>query len=270
MSTQTFLRSASVPATEAIDSLLKRSPKGAKLARFETKRATAKDVKRNPGITEGELVYAATIRVGEFPPSDDESSDSESDSSSSDDSSSDSDSSDSESSDSGDSESSDSGAPDFSSDVTGEGEGGPEKLSPEEETNHLLKQILHAIEGGGGLGGPPGDDLGGPGGPGGLDLPDVGAPPAGGGLPAPGGHGPGPVPPPVKPKAPLGGPAFSKFNPDAGQVILTRRGVDDTVDTGDLVKEAEAFWPTHRVAKVKRADASLREAKIALVTLVKR
>ena len=188
--------------------------------------------------------------------------------------------SDSDSSD--DSSDSSDNAPDFG--ASGDGEGGekPKALKGDDGIIHLLTEILHALKGGAG---PGADPLGGPeaGGPI-TDLPDLGAPDKGEGLPAPGGPmGAGPggpaLPPPVKPKAPLGGPAFAKVNPSTKVVHAVRSDVAPGVKTAAIVAEAEANFPTHKVAKVqRRGSAIINESKVddlvaaglAVVTLVKK
>lgn len=272
MATQTFYRAANVSSAEATASLFKRFPK-AQLVGFETKKANALEAS-SAGVKEGELVYAATVRVAEFPPADDSSEDGgeeapepKKDKAPPADSGSESD-----PDNDGDDDSSPEGDSDH--DFAG-GEGGegakPKKLSPDEQIIHLLTQILDALKGGGAPAGPgAGPDAG-------LDLPDIGAPDAGGGLPAPGGPaGKAPLPPPVKEKAPMGMGSFAHVAAQA-EVTLVRDDASE-VNNSALIAEASQVVPTHRVAKIQRTgyavidgqEIYLPEARKAVVTLVKK
>lgn len=275
MATQTFYRAANVSSAEATNSLFLRFPK-ADLINFEKKVANAEEAK-SAGVGEGELVYAATVRVAEFPPADDagdEGSEPKSDKAPpAPNSESDPDADgDDDSSPEGDSDH------DFAGKGEGEGEGGegakPKKLSPDEQIVHLLTQILDALKGGGAPGA--GDPMGGPGD--GLDLPDVGAPDQGEGLPsAPGMGGPpgkAPLPPPVKEKGPVGVGAFAHV---AGSAEITMVRADaGEVNNSAIISEASTYAPTHRVAKIQRTgyatlngeEVYLPEARLAVVTLV--
>ncbi len=252
MKTHTFYRQANVAKPVAIDALFSRYP-NADLASFETIRASAELAKTN-GFEKGELVYAATIKVGEFPPKEEEGGGDTEAPSAPDDSAPDD--APEEKDDGGESPD----APDFGGGSDG-GEGGePKKMSTDEKMLHVLEQILHAVQGGGGP-----DDLG-PGGPDDLaggDLPDIGAPPAGG--PAGPPHK-APLPPPVAPKAPMGGPAFSSIRVKASEV-----------GNKAIIAEAKEAYPNYKVAKIQRSGSAeikgkrynLPENDVALVTLVK-
>lgn len=272
--TRTLYRSANVSSAEAISRL----PANTELVSFETKEATA-DEARAAKVNVGDQIFAATIRVAEFPPSE-EKDDSGSEEGGEDagapapkkdsdgDFDGDSD-SDSDSDDGGD-------KPPFGGGEDHGHEHGaePKKLSPEEQVVHLLQQILDKLSG-------PGDDLG-PGGPGaGLDLPDVGAPDKGdlAGPPAPGGPGLGgpgkaPLPPPVKEKSPIGAGAFAAVAKTA-EAQMVRQDANE-VNNATILAEAAEYAPSHRVAQIKRTGLAqigndvidLAEARLALVTLV--
>lgn len=252
--TTKLYRKATVSRAEATAGLFKNMP-NADLVSFERKTATAAEAAHTPGAQAGDTIYVATIRTAEFPPSDDGGGEEESapepkekkksppsEEGGSDDGG--------ESSDDGGEDA----APEFGSDADGPGgpgEGHPHKLPPAEETNHLLTQILHAIQGGDPLGGPPGGDpMGGP------DLPDVGAPPAGEGLP-PGGPTKAPLPPPVAPHSPaMPGGAFSSVTAGAKEFQFTRIDVKaDGLGHRALIAEAHELAPGYRVAKLTANEA---------------
>lgn len=216
--TQEFYRKATVPRDVAIRQFFAKNP-NADLVGFELR---------------GEQ-YVATVRVAEFPPKSDEDTGEETEV---------------PSEDAPESEPEDSGEESAPAEGPPSDDGGPEgvepkKLSPEEETVHLLQQILDALQGGGGLG--PAPDLG-AGGPEDLVLPDVGAPPAGGGLPAP---GKAPLPPPVKPKSPMGVGAFAHIVAAHKSFTFERREAS-TVNNATLVNEAVKLAPGFRVSKIDR------------------
>lgn len=259
MQTQTFYRKANVSSAEAIASLKRNFPKS-EIVDFDNRIAADTGEAAAANAKVGDKIYVATIRMAEFPPKDDEGESEESEPEAID-----------ESPEGDDEADSPEAPPAFGGEDSSEEEEKPDKLSPEEETVHLLRQILDAIKGGGDLGGPEED----------LALPDIGGPEAGPGgeLPPPGmGGGKPPLPPPIKEKSPVGGPSFSSFNAKAGTVILVREDVDSTVTTSSIKQEAEEFWPTHRVAKIRRngqevikgQTLNLPERKLAVVTLVKR
>lgn len=271
MNTQTFYRKANVDSTKAKKDLRAKFPKGT-LVSFETKAASADEAKA-ARVDEGDLIYEATVRLAEFPPADDGGEEKKEAPEPKEESEPKDDGGDSESDDGG----SDDGPPEFGSEAGGDdGLGEPKKMSPEEETVHLLHQILDVLKGGGGLG---------PGGPGdlgpdaGLDLPDVGAPPKGGGLPPPGAPPTkAPLPPPVKPKAPMGGPAFSHYNPDVSSFTSIVRTAS-SMDNKQIIEEAAQVYPTHKVAKIQRSDIvtvadgrkfDCKKNDIAAVTLVRK
>ncbi len=269
MSQTTFYRRASGTAKEATDALFARYPK-AHLLSFETKRADATTAKLAK-VKKGELIYEATIHLGEFPPEGGEEGGDEApepkeekkpkpegggeESDDSDDGGGD--------------------APDFGGDEDGgdvDPFGAP-KMKPEEQIAHALDKIVHLLTTlvGGDAGGPPG---------GGLDVPDIGAPPKGGpGLPPPphGGPGAGP-PPPAAPKAPMGGPAFAHYNPNLAEVVAIR---PSDVGNKAIIAEAREVFPTHKVARIQRTGSAilndgkqkkqvnLAENNIVVVTLTK-
>lgn len=267
MATQTLYRKATVSRADATASLFKRFP-NADLVSFEHKAATAEEAV-SAGAKEGDAIFAATIRVAEFPPTDDSSSDDSGDSSeapapkkekpegdeSSDDSTDD----------------STDPKPEFGG-GEGDSEGHePKKLSPEEETNHLLQQILDALRGGAGPAGGPGDDIGAP------ALPDIGAPDQGEALPPPGGPaGAGaPLPPPVKQKSPLGVGSFAHYDRSKSEITVVRTDASALGNRG-MIAEAREVYPTHKVAKIQRTGSAtingetikLAERNIAVVTLI--
>jgi len=285
MTTTTFYRKANVSRADAAKSLLTRYP-NADLVSLKAKKADAEEALA-AGVKVGDQVFAATIRVSEFPPSDDsDSSDTEepsddappSDSPPADDSSSDDD-------------SSDSPAPDFGDgDSDADDLGGEEKpLKGDDGIIQLLQQLLDVVKGGGGLGPDAGPDdlgpdpMGGDPGMGGDPLgdpgavPDIGAPPQGGGLPAPGGPAGGPpLPPPVKPKSGIGVGAFAHYNSKQAEITVVRQNTTGSVGNKEIIAEARQFYPTHTVAKIRRTgsavvngqDTNLPESKIAVVTLI--
>ena len=254
---QTFYKRASVSSKKALDSLFARYPK-ATLVSFETKKAD-RETARAASVKVGDLIYEATIRLAEFPPSEEGGEEEAPEPK--------------EEKDEGGDEAPDDDAPEFDDKAEGEeGLGAPKKMNPQEETNHLLKQILDAIKGGGA----PGGD---------LDLPDVGAPPKGGTLPPPHPAGPpkggpgmsgGPLPPPAPPKAPMGGPAFSHYDPQQNEIVTIRRQANEKGNKG-LIEEAAETFPTHKVARIQRTGSAvlngkqynLRDNNIAVVTLVR-
>lgn len=248
--TKTFYRKADVSSKEAIDGLMKNYPK-AEVVSFETKNADRNEARR-ANARPNDRIYVATIKVSEFPPSEDKEEPKED--------------APEESSepkeDSGESEDSGLGdiapEPEFGGDEGGLGE--EESMDPAEETVHLLKQILDELKGGG-MGGPE-EELG-PGGPeDSLVLPDIGAPAPGEALP-----------PPVEEKAPLGmgGPAMAS-------VTLIRDDVTENVGNKEIIAEAASRWPTHKVARIKRRGeivlngekVNLPAKQLAVVTLVKK
>jgi len=264
MKTETFYRKANVSKAEAVQELMDRFP-NAKVENIEVKEASAEEA-RTARAKEGDLVFEATVKMAEFPPvekekeegapPEEEAPEAPEEPSESEESE--------DSEDSGDSEAPD--VPDFAGGDEDEGD----KMSPEEETNHLLKQILDALQHGGGPDdlGPPVDD--------GLGLPDIGAPPQGEGLGGP--PQKAPLPPPVKKAPPMGGPSFAKFNPNTNTVTLVRQDVDGQVGNTDLITEAAKLWPTHKVARIRRSGVAeingskvnLPENKLAVVTLEKK
>lgn len=248
MATETLYRPATVPKAKALADLFEKRPDVEVVSLKRVASVNGKMVANENGSH-----YEVTIKTAEFPPSDDsepssggggEEAPEPKEEAPSD-----------EGEDGGEEPSLD-GPP--SPDEGGEGEGGkPKKLNPQEETVSLLRQILHALQGGagGGLGGPDG-----PGGPADADLtlPDVGAPPAGGGLP----HGKGgpPLPPPVpNPKHGPGlGGSFShvaepfRVAASSRQVFDFVRAEANTLGQKALIAEAASLIPTHKVTKLTR------------------
>jgi len=282
MTTTTFYRKADISKAEAIGALLEAN-EGAEIVSVNTKRATPGEA-RTAGVKPGDRVYEATIRTADGNPFAEKKDDSDSgDSSDSpdvdltkkdkkDDSSSDSDSgsgssdSDSDSDSSADSESG--GDDPF---------GAPEEPKGEDKIIQLLQQLVDAVGGGA----PLGPDAGAPG-----DLgPDAGLPPAGPdpaaglgpdiGAPAP---GEAPLPPPVPEKRPAAFASVTQRVAASGEAELVLRDVDGTVTTTQIVRDASAEFPTHKVAKVVRNGVhpikgtmvDLPAHKIALVTLVRK
>lgn len=268
MATQKFYRKATVSRADATASLFARFP-NADLISFEQKTATADEAKA-AGAKEGDAIFAATIRVAEFPPSDDESaSEGDSEESAPAPKKEKSESDDSESSDDSDSDDGGDPAPEFGAGDGPEGGHEPKKLSPEEQTVHLLQQILDALKGGAGPVPPAGPDAG-------LDLPDVGAPGQGDALPPPGGPaGDAPLPPPVKQKSPVGVGAFSHYDPKLAEITVVRAAASELGNRG-MIAEAAEVYPTHAVAKIQRTGSAtingktvnLAERNLAVVTLV--
>lgn len=277
MTTQTFYRKANVAKVDAIVKLLERFPT-ADILKFVEKKANL-DEARLAKVRPGSAIFEAKIRVAEFPPGDESSDEEESESPEEEAAESPAKEKSEPSEDK--EEGGEDAAPDFHPPAGKGDEGGePKKLSPEEETNDLLRQILDAIKGGGDLGGPKGPGMGAPDA---LDLPDIGAPDQGAPLPPPKG-GPGaagagaPLPPPAKPKG-VGAPAaFSKFDPRAANVVLVCEDVTGETKTSAIKAEAESLWPTHKVAKIRRrgsevingSEVDLPANNLAVVTLVKK
>lgn len=288
--TRTLYRKANVTAAEATTSIFKRFP-NVELVSFKKKEANAEEAKA-ARAKEGDLVYEATIRVAEFPPEggDDSSSDEGSEPKEEKKDKAPKEESGSDPDNDGDDDSSPEG--DTDDDFAGKDEGGddpfgaePKKLSPEEQIIHLLTQLLHAVQGGGGMGHGPKPPHGGP--EMGGDLPDIGAPgkgeelpppPGGPGAGGPGGPGAGgpPLPPPVKEKAPIGAGAFAHVT-GRTEVTMVREDSGE-VSNKAIIAEAAEHAPAHRVSKIQRTGLAqigddlidLAEAKLALVTLVSR
>ncbi len=248
--TKTLYRKATVSSADAFSQLSKRR-EVAEVISFETKTASAAEA-RLANANVGDDVFVATVRLAEFPPKDEGSDESEApepkeeapeapDESDSEDSP----------EDPIDDGAGEDGAPDF---------GDKAKKPPvEEQILHTLQAILHALEGGAG----PDDGLGDPGL--GGDLPDVGAPPAGGGLPP--SKDSAPLPPPVPQKSPMGGGAFASKIAGREDFIATRKD-SSHVGTRTLIAEAHANFPGFRVSKVDRRSKA--DEGIALLKLVKR
>lgn len=281
MTNTTFYRKANVSRADAAKSLLAKFPD----ADFELrkKKANAEEA-RLAGVKVGDLVFEASIRTSEFPPSDDDGSEESSDDApapkaddSSDDSAPKSD------SDSDDSDSSD--APDFGGSEDDDA-GLPEEkpLKGDDGIITLLQEIKDLLGSGAGPAGP-GDDLGADPGMGADPLgdpgavPDIGAPDQGEGLPAPlpgGPAGPAPLPPPVKPKSPVGVGAFAHYDAREAQITVVRQNTTGQVGNKEIISEAAEFFPTHAVAQIKRTgsavvnghETNLPESKIAVVTLI--
>lgn len=275
--TRTLYRKANVSSAEAIASLSKRFGAAA-LVDFEKKTATAEEAAAAKA-SEGELIYAATIRVAEFPPAeggDEESSEApEPKEEKKDEAPAESEDKDPD----GDGDDDSSAEGDTDHDFAGKEEHGaePKKLSPDEQIIHILTQILDALHGGAKdpLGDGPDAGLG-------PDLPDVGAPGHGDSLPPAGPAGPGgppgkaPLPPPVKEKSPIGVGAFASV---AGQneVTMVREAANE-VNNKQILDEVAEYAKTHTVARIQRTGLAqigedlidLAEAKLALVTLVSR
>lgn len=283
MATRTVYRKADISSAEATKSLFAGFP-GAELVSFVTKTASAAEAKA-AGATEGDLVYEATVKMAEFPPSDDSSGSSDSgddapapskESEGGDDKS---DSSDDSSSDSSSEDKGGDSKPDFG------GDGGEEKepkLKGDDGIIHLLTEILHALKGDAGLGAPGGDLGAGPDAGLGPDLPDVGAPAQGDTLPPPGGPagapgGAPPLPPPVKEKAPIGGAAFAHYNPEQAEFSVLRHDASELGNKA-MIAEAAEIYPTHKVARIQRTGAAtinnlnvdLPANNVAVVTLVRK
>lgn len=269
MATETFYRAATVSSNAAIVALAKKG----EVVSFVKKAATAQEAKYAK-VETGAQIFAAEVKLAEFPPTDDSGGEDQGSGSAPSDEGGESDSGD---------EGKDDSAPDFTKDE-GSSESGDEggepkkekKLPPAEETNVLLKQLIDLVGGGGGLGAP-GDDAGA-----GLDaaggLPDVGAPVPGapeGGLGAgPAGPG-GPLPPPIKEKSPIGAGAFAHYDPSEAEITAITVSSDKTAA---ILAEAEKVYPTHTVAKIRRTGKAtlngkvydLPTNKLAVVTLVKK
>lgn len=283
MATTTFYRKASnVSSAEATASLFKRFP-NAELVSFETRTAANADEAQQAGAKEDDLLYVATIRTAEFPPAGDggEESEAPSEDAPADDAPSDDAPSDDAPAEKPEGDDDKGGDKPFGGGDEGGEEGGkPKELKGEELTNHLLKQILDAVAGGG-IGGPPGPDAAGPGGPGDLDLPDIGAPEKGEAFPPPGGPGaagPGkpPLPSPVKEKSPIGVGAFAHV---AGKSEIHMVRADaGSVNNKTILDEAAEHAPTHNVARIQRSGSAVingetinvAERGIAVVTLVRK
>jgi hypothetical protein len=267
---KTFYRRADISKADAAAQLLAREP-GAKLVgEIRTERAT-RDTARTAGVRPGERVYAADLRLaGDGPPFEKKDADSDGEDEAVVDLTSD---SDSGSDDSGDS---DSGEKEGTSPSESDSEGEePKELTGEDKIIDLLTQLVDAVNGGASLGpddpmaDPMADD---PAGLGPDPALDAAGPPAGPelgiGAPAQGET----LPPPVPPKH---GPAAFAAVASAKRAVLVRRDVTSAVKTSDLVREAQAEWPTHKVARVERTGigeikgvkVDLPAHKIALVTL---
>lgn len=270
METLKIYRKADISTAEARKTI-KRQYKGSKIASVEVVPADA-DAARSAHVKVGDLVYEAVVHVAEFPPSGGDSDDGGDDSapapekSDGGDDSSDSDDSD----DGGDSDSG--GDNPFAPKDDGGGDGGGDSgLKGDSGIIHLLTEILHTlVKGGAGadpLGGPdagPGLDGPVPPGPGGLG--DVGAPPAGG----------PPLPPPVKDKSPIGGPAFASVAGKTEFSVLCR----DAQEIGNkaILATFAQELPTHRVSKIQRTGSAkvngveldLKANNFAVVTLTRK
>lgn len=263
----TIYRKANVSARKAVAEIYEAFPTS-DIESFSTVKANALQAQQ-ANTTVGEKIYAATLKVSEFPPSDEDSSD-------------DADSDpkpeppkDDKPSEDKEEDSSDDSADD-ALEPSGDGEGAddgelhkPKELSPDEKIIHLLSEILDAVKGGG-----PGDLAGG-------DLPDIGGPDQGAPLPPPPHGGPGaglgapkpPLPPPASPH--MGPGAFSHYDPKAKQFSVIRRNAGE-IGTRGLIAEAQVVYPTHRVAKVNRTgtaeigglNVNLAQSGVAVITLV--
>lgn len=254
MATQTVYRKADVSSREATETLYQRFP-NAEILSFNRKTATA-DEAQAARVKVGDQIFEATFRVAEFPPSDNSGSGGSAPEAPAEDSAPEAPKSEEAPSEDKPEDSTDD-APDFDSKTDGEGgegEGGekPKKMKPEEETVHLLHQILDVLKGGGAPGAGP--DLA-PGGPGDLDLPDIGAPGQGDALPppaAPGGPaGKAPLPPPIKEKSPIGVGAFAKHYAGRESFTFVRQDVKaDGLGHRALINEATQLAPGYRVARL--------------------
>lgn len=285
MTKHTFFRRADVPKAKAVRELLRRHPGAEVVGEVRTKRATRSEA-RFASVREGERIYEATIKFA-----DDEGGDegADLDLTKKDDAP--------PAADHDEPDADDAGGPpdDDADDKGGEEKGGDKpfgggkekggeapKLDVKDRIADALDRIADALSGGGLPGGPPKPhDLGpggpppGPGGPGGPGggpdaLPDIGAPGQGEALP-----------PPVPPKHGPAGPAFASVKQRvaaAGTAVLVKRDVDDTIGTKEIIAEANAEFPNHKVAQVRRngiaeikgVQVDLPAHKIALVTLVRK
>lgn len=274
MADKIVYRKANVSSAEATKSLFATLPR-AELISFVQKKATAAEAAA-AGANEGDLVYEATVRLAEFPPKEDGSGP---ESESAEDPSSPAPPKPEEGGgedDAPDEEGPEEGGSPFGGDAEGESGEKPKALKGEALTNHLLTELLHAVQkldpsgGGDPLAG--GDLGGGPAGPPGL--PDVGAPGAGEGLPAPGGA---PLPPPVKEKSPVGGGAFAHYDPTQSQISVLRRDANELGNKA-MIAEAAVDFPTHKVERIQRTGAAkingfqvdLPGSNVAVVTLVRK
>ena len=272
MTTHTFFRPADVSKAKAIEDLLKRHPGATVVGDVRTKRASAAEA-RFASVRPGERIYEATIKISEELDLTADEPEAEgnpfADKGESEDKG-----GDSEEKDDSKDEGGDSGEPSSESGPVDEGLGDdlPE-LSDADKIVNAIQALTDAITGGGSIpglddAGPPGPEAGGP--PPGPDagiLPDIGAPSQG-----------EPLPPPVPEKGP---PAFASVTQRiaaSGEAVLVRHDVDGTVDTKDLIREAQAEFPTHRVARIRRngivdikgVPVDLPAHKIALVSLARK
>lgn len=235
--TQMFYRKANVTRLAAAETLLKQFPDAD--VELTKKAATADEAAKVNGVVEGDLIYVATVKVSEFPPSDDSGSSEGGSEEKPEPKSEDAPPSDDEGDDAPPSD-----GPPAPGGEEGE-HGKPKELKGEELTNHLLQQILDAVQGGGALAGPGADPLGGP------DLPDVGAPGQGEGLPGPG-PDKAPLPPPVPQKGPAAGMgAFASVTAGLNEFEFSRVDVrKDGLGHRALIREAMEMSPGFRVAKL--------------------
>jgi len=276
---KTFYRSAGRLSFADATKSLQSQPGVEAILALATKAADADEAK-SAGVNVGDLVYAATVRLAEFPPSDGGGEDKPKEESSekappSDDAPSD-------TPDDSPDEGGDKPNP-FGGDEGDPDEGAEPKLKGDDGIIHVLTELLHAVKSlGGGAEDPladPGADpgLGGPPAPGADPnaLPDIGAPEAGGGaLPPPGGAPP--LPPPVPQKSPLGG-SFAHYDSEVAQITVLRRDASELGNKA-MIAEAAEIYPTHMVAKIQRTGSAkvngllvgLPESNAAVVTLVKK